>query len=106
MFLGASIKRARLECETCKTTFSRSDALKRHQLIHNRGEKAFECGHCGKKFQRASDLKRHEQIHEKRTAEREFKCTKCGETFRNAAPFRPHIKSAHPTNTTGQEHEA
>ncbi|KXJ27504.1 Zinc finger and SCAN domain-containing protein 22 [Exaiptasia diaphana] len=92
-------KRSRLECQTCGKSFSRKDALKRHEKVHQK-EKNHQCGQCGKNFSRRDYLKKHQKVHEKHklhkhSVEREYKCLTCGQTFSSVGQFKSHQKSVH-----------
>lgn len=49
------------ECELCKKTFGRKDALLEHQTIH-RGERPYKCLWCPKTFRNSSHFSTHRSI--------------------------------------------
>ncbi|XP_051030143.1 zinc finger protein 473 [Phodopus roborovskii] len=76
------------KCNKCKRTFSQSDQLLRHQLVHS-GEKPFKCDHCDRAFKQSNHLIQHQRVH---TVKRHFECRECGKTFRQNACLSKHQK--------------
>lgn len=59
-------------CNICNKTFSKTNHLREHNLIHT-GAKPFTCKVCGIAFRHKSNLKRHEMDH----GSQQFKCPIC-----------------------------
>ena len=51
----------RPRCKECGKCFTLLEDLKRHMLVHTRGEKTFACQYCGKSFSTRSNCNRHER---------------------------------------------
>ena len=74
-------------CELCNKSYSRSNSLRRHLLVHT-GEKAYACDLCDKKFSIKSYLTAHRKIH---SGETPFGCTLCFKQFNRVSNLRAHM---------------
>ena len=74
-------------CELCQKSYSRSNSLRRHLLVHT-GEKAYACDLCDKKFSIKSYLTAHRKIH---SGETPFGCTLCFKQFNRVSNLRAHM---------------
>jgi len=74
-------------CEVCTKTFTRSNHLKSHMLIHT-AERPFSCKVCNKKFRRSFSLKSHMLIH---TGESPFSCKVCNKKFTVSSSLKSHM---------------
>nr|XP_023025564.1 zinc finger protein 99-like [Leptinotarsa decemlineata] len=68
-------KRARFQCQICKTIFSAGQELKDHYHTH----KNHVCEHCGAGFIKSSYLRDHLLMH---SSERRYTCEICGKKFK------------------------
>jgi uncharacterized C2H2 Zn-finger protein len=107
-------------CEMCKKTFSSSQYLEQHKIIHrgekphvcpdcpaafadrtslrnhargHSGDRPFRCPHCpDKAFRRSDNLKYHLSSHQ---TERSFMCARCAKSFRTQKDLKSHEKTVH-----------
>jgi hypothetical protein len=91
-------------CTTCNKPFSRSAALTRHMLIHNKVKK-FSCKLCGRSFTQPGDLTRHVETHEKNY---QHGCVDCGKRFQRPFDLKRHRGAAKglsicPKSTKGEQ---
>ena len=75
-------------CDVCSRAFTHANDLKKHKMIHT-GQKPFVCDVCSKAFTRANDLKRHKRIH---TGYKPFVCHVCGKAFTQVGHLNEHTR--------------
>lgn len=80
-------------CYTCEKSFTSSEALSEHQIIHFTEDKPFRCSYCCKPFFYFSDMNKHRR---RECRKRRSLCTDCGVLFPSIAQLRTHRLAAHP----------
>ena len=80
----------RFSCCLCGKTFSRSNDLRRHTLLHS-GERRFSCSFCDMKFVARGDLNKHVRCH---TGEKPYLCqyTNCSRAFSQKGDLSKHLR--------------
>ena len=80
------------KCDTCDSSFAKSDVLQAHISAIHKKEKNHKCKQCGKSFGLYVNLRRHEKsIH----GENKFECNQCGKRFNLNQNLQRHIKTVH-----------
>jgi len=81
------------ECTACRTRFTKSYNLKRHERHHC---KPHECPSCGMRFKIHSELKQHVRIH---TDAKPYSCRHCSDCFTLHRQLKTHLLKSHNEGT-------
>ena len=84
------------KCNFCVFASNRSDALKRHKLIHS-SEKIYKCQHCEFAASDPSYLKKHQRVH---SGVRPFKCDLCDFASAQSGGLKNHKLTHEPIEKT------
>ncbi|XP_041665190.1 zinc finger protein 814-like [Cheilinus undulatus] len=79
-------------CYQCEKSFSSSELLSQHQVIHNTEEKPFRCTYCQRNFPTYAEVNKHRRVD---CIERRFPCGECGALFPSTSRLRHHRLTAH-----------
>ncbi|XP_067642346.1 zinc finger protein 69-like [Eurosta solidaginis] len=77
-------------CKACPKTFSDSNALKNHEVIHEENRERFSCDKCDQTFLSRFTFKRHAQTHEINRIPK-YQCTQCPKSFLQKTGLMTHI---------------
>lgn len=91
MYSNQQKSRQKNECQYCRKTFSRSDCLTRHMLLHT-GERPYTCEICRKTFTQSGHMRQHMRTH---SEIKSFKCTLCDYCTNRYLHLKSHIMCKH-----------
>lgn len=89
----------RFQCNhpSCEKSFTRKDALAKHQVVKHQGKRRFVCPTCSEKFTSRYDLSRHNiRVHS--NVKKRFSCEFCKAGFSQKSQLTMHKGRVHSSN--------
>lgn len=83
----------------CTKSFTRKDALAKHEIVKHQGKRRFQCDTCGEKFTSRYDLRRHKvRVHS--NVKKRFTCEFCSAGFSQKSQLTMHKGRVHVLSET------